>query len=492
MNQGVIYFNLGTKCILRLLVSLQSLRKHYAGAVAVLNAGEIEPWFEAEIIRLKALPISIPNTGEKALVQKAGVWRYTPFEHTLFLDADTIVCQPINAAFDAIAKHGFVVNHFSEWRTDGRKIASRIRAWKPAIGAAGVAKALAYGPAVNTGIHGYHFKHPMLPRWYELTRRGCQLNCTVRLVDELACQCLLPDHPQAGTLGNEWGASVRFGNPGAAVILHFHGQKHAGDWKACEYWKREYRELIATSPEAGRFGQGSELSDRRLDRWLAKTCNAQITIVTAVNPPYMHKLAANWPKWMADPELAKQKFIVFWNREKPKFLEGLPHVRLINWKFDIAGDNLRERMLSAFVFGAAEHVKTPYWMKLDCDATPTGKQWAWPEYQNADIIGHRCGYTKTKGQPGATRHFLNQLDAWWQAKTGEPPIFPADIPADTRYGHRRAASFCWIEKTANTRFIAELCGKRLPVPSHDTIACYVAERKNWKMQRQNMKRYFSP
>jgi hypothetical protein len=194
---------------------------------------------------------------------------------------------------------------------------------------------------------------------------------------------------------------------------------------------------------------------------------------------------------MQTPGIREQQFIVFWNRQRPVFLDGWRNVRLVNWKHDIAGDNLRERMLAAFVLGTAAEVKTAYWMKLDADAKPTGKAWAWPDYHAADIIGHRCGYTKTKGQPNATRHFLNQLDDWWQGVTGEPPKWP-EIPVGERAGHRRAASYCWIEKTANTQAIAALCGNRLPVPSHDSLECYVADRRGWVVKRQNMKVYFQP
>lgn len=489
MSRGVIYFNLGHKCQLRLLVSLYSLRKHYAGAVAVLNAGKPDKYFADEVARLGAELKEIPNTGEKALVQKAGVWRYSPFETTLFLDADTIICQPIDAAFEAIEKHGFVVNHFSGWQTDGRKIAGRIRAWLPAIGKDGVSRALRYGPAVNTGIHGYVKRHPMLPRWYELTRRGCDLGCTVRLVDELACQCLLPDYPEAGTLGEEWGASVRFGDWRKAVIMHYHGQKHAMDLPSCEPWKEAYWEYRNTSLLYDMLG--NELADRRLTRYLRKVVRRDLTIVTAVNPAYAEKLAKNWPAWMSMPGIREQKFIVFWNRQCPEWLKDWRNVRLINWKHDPAGDNIRERMLSAFILGTSAYVQTPYWMKLDADSKPTGKPWAWPDYTRADICGHRCGYTKTKGQPGATRHFLNQLDDWWEKLTDEPPVFPA-IPVDQKHGHKRAASFCWIEKTANTKLIADMCLDRLPVPSHDTVECYVGQRKGWKIERMNMKRYFTP
>jgi hypothetical protein len=198
---------------------------------------------------------------------------------------------------------------------------------------------------------------------------------------------------------------------------------------------------------------------------------------------------------MEDPELSNQQWIIFVNRmrlrdKRLKFLSGNPNVKLIKWKHQLSGDNIRERMLSAFVYGTAEHVHTEYWMKLDADSTPK-RAWEWPEYSKHVITGHRCGYTVSKAgnEPG---HFLNLLD---RHKGGEP-VYPPNISVK-RYGHKRLASYCWIEKTSFTRELAAWCGDKLPVPSHDTTACYYAQnvlgmRIGEEMNRMNMKRYFQP
>jgi len=147
-------------------------------------------------------------------------------------------------------------------------------------------------------------------------------------------------------------------------------------------------------------------------------------------------------------------------------------------------------MLSAFVFGAAEHVKTPVWMKLDADCTPVQKTFQWPAYASYGILGHKCGYTKTKGQANPPSHFLNQLDEWWRAETGEEPIFP--LIDGSRHRHKRIASFCWIEKTEHTRWMAEAFGDRLPVPSQDTCSWYCAVRRGLQWKRENMRTMFTP
>jgi len=53
MNEkGVIYYNRGTKCCLRMLVSIFSLRRHYKGPVTVMIEGEQDQWF---VDRVRAL-----------------------------------------------------------------------------------------------------------------------------------------------------------------------------------------------------------------------------------------------------------------------------------------------------------------------------------------------------------------------------------------------------------------------------------------------------
>lgn len=499
--RGIIYFNRGTKCRIRLLVSLYSLRKHYAGPVAVLIDSGDDEWFVSELLRLDAQIVDIPRGDNAALAAKSTMWKWTPFATSLFLDADTLVMADPSPLFDEIEKTGIMTYHFADWSTTGRKISKRIRAWKPATSEHDVNQALAYGPAVNTGIHGYVRGHPFLADWESLTHRGYAKNCTRRLVDELAWQMLLHRHP-CTVVGPEWGASVKFWDVGSAKIIHYHGSKHTLDLPACDPWKQTYREYRDGSPAAVELGKAG--GDRRFRRWLAADLppnplrRENLTIVTAVNPGYAAKLAANWPLWMQDPEIAAQRFILFVNR-RPKlpWAETPPNVTIVPWKFDAAGDNIRERMLSAFVFGVAEHVQTDYWMKLDCDATPTGVAWEWPDYENFAITGHRCGRTVTKGQVDPPKHFLNQLDDWWwQVRFNDgdhEAIFP-EIEG-RGHGHKRTASYCCIERTAFTQDLAATCnnmGGRLPVPSQDTTAWYVAHRTEQPIRRMNMRKWFSP
>ena len=518
-DRGVIYYNKGAKCRVRLLASLYSLRCHYGGPVSVLHEGRPARWFRREVERMGAKIKTIAvDTDISALTRKASLWRDTPYSTTLFLDADTIVRASIEPLFAAIEERGFMTYNFADWVTTGPKISKRIRAWEPVIGAEGVAKAMAYGKAVNTGIHGYVRDSPMLVPWENATRDGFAQNCTRIMVDELACQVLLPEHPHT-LVGPEWGRSPAHAYQSKGTkILHFHGDKHVQvDNPACDIWRAVYWEYRNTSPEYTRLGQPG--GDRRLRRYLnggtdgeteiPPSARKDITIVTAVNAGYMERFRHNWERWRLLPGIREQQFLVFWHGERPDWLDEHRNVRQVEWDFPAAGDNVRERMLSCFIFGTAEHVKTAYWLKLDADARSTGKAFEWPPYTGYAICGHKCGRTVTKGQdPPQPGHFLNQLDEWWHgeaacklmperarlaaqydhAVTVERDDFP-EIP-ERKHSHQRVASYCWTEETALTRAIAAACGDRLPIPSHDTLTWYVAWRLGLPILRRNMREWF--
>ena len=493
-TEGVLYYNTNTKCIVRLMVSIFALRKVYSGPCALIHDGpvkeDLRDFCQFHRVSIHEQPVAT----EYALVRKSQLWRVTPFQFSVFLDADTLPLASPQPLIDEAKRHGFVVHHFSNWQTTGGKISTRIRNWEPAIGKKEVKAALGYGAAINTGVFAFDRDAEILREWEQITRLGYERNCTRRLVDELAAQVLLHRYPHS-LVGPEWGCSGRFGgdvkNP---KIMHFHGSKHVMDDAGCDHWKAAYNELHDLFADRWPLMTRAN-GDKRFGRWYPiRKARPDITMVTAVNPDYIGKLEKNWAKWMKQPELSNQQWIVFANRLRVKdkrlaFLHSCPNVRVIKWGWPVAGDNVRERMLSAFVFGTAQHVTTPYWMKLDADSTPN-KKWVWPDYGNHVITGHRCSYTATKGGnvPG---HFLNHLD-----KHAGQQSFPPDI-STRNYRHKRLASYCWIERTEFTRQLAAWCGDRLPVPSHDTTACYFAQHVlgytiGEQMNRMNMREYFRP
>ena len=481
MNSGVLYYNMGTRLLVRLCVSIRSLRQVYDGPITVISSGKLPRWVRRTLAGLGARITAIDvGEGVSSRTAKASLWRYSPFGVTLFVDSDTVVLEDPTPLFEVIAEQQFVVTQFANWTTMGRRMAGRIRQWGAVLDEAGVAQALDYGPAVNTGVVGWRKDATILPAWEHTARLGWRYRCTRRMIDELACQVLLPAYPHH-VVDDRWNWSTSYGTAPQPAIIHYHGNKHAGDRPANRHWKDAYWALRNTSRWEAQMGRAQ--GDRSLGSYLQRTVHDDVTAVTVVNQRYADKLAANWPLWMETEGLREQRYVVFAvGRPDLGFLRPWRNVTVIPW--DQATDD-RARCLSTFVFGVAEHIHTPYWMKLDCDARPKGATFAWPAYHGSTITAHRWGYTKVKGDPNATRHWLNVLDAWW----GGEALFPAGLPVRRRHGHRRINSFCSIEKTEFTRRLAERCGQDLPVPSQDTTAWYAATRWGEPIQRVNMKKW---
>jgi hypothetical protein len=85
-SQCVLYFNRGTSCYIRLLVSIFSLRKHYSGPVKLMQQGPLHPEIGAVLASLQVEICSIPESTDAVLVTKASLWRHLEDDHAMFLD----------------------------------------------------------------------------------------------------------------------------------------------------------------------------------------------------------------------------------------------------------------------------------------------------------------------------------------------------------------------------------------------------------------------
>ena len=223
------------------------------------------------------------------------------------------------------------------------------------------------------------------------------------------------------------------------------------------------------------------------------------TVITACDGSYLDRLRRGWKAWTWDLNILSFPMILYYDPASTtpasfNFTEEHPDCRLIPWEFPIAGDNQRERMLSAFVFGPARDVLTPYWMKIDADVKTVGwtrdrnmrlYEESWKRYV---MVGQAWGYTRVKGDPGQTRHWVNVLDDWWKGLVAtealdldDAPMFNQQIGVAEKAKCPRLNSYVSMYQTEFTTKVAKFCGDRLPVPSQDTTMWYVAERmgKGW-------------
>jgi len=197
-----------------------------------------------------------------------------------------------------------------------------------------------------------------------------------------------------------------------------------------------------------------------------------------------------WKKWR--PEIWQNPMLVFvdtappprgescgWWRRKIERCIDHPNMQVIGWP-DVPGATQRHRMLSAFVYGAAEHVKTPYLLKLDTDTLclPCPPQSRWHQ----DWMDKRKNYCYVSGSWGYTRGIpmWRQLLEW--AKTvpefqGKPEVPGVIDEAKNAVRHQRIISFFFWAQTSFIKTVASLHpGPLMPIASQDTLCFYVATR----------------
>jgi hypothetical protein len=99
--RGVIYVAGGEEDVEPLLVSLSSLRRHWSGAVCVINAGDENPSLRLACARLGVAFRNVPEAEDPDLTfLQALPW--SPFEETVCLACATLVRAPMDWLFEAL------------------------------------------------------------------------------------------------------------------------------------------------------------------------------------------------------------------------------------------------------------------------------------------------------------------------------------------------------------------------------------------------------
>lgn len=251
-QNGVIYYNKGLKCIARLAVSIYSLRKLYPGRIRVVTDDDesslgcdilknICTTLDAELFITK---FPTPEGNKTALLNKTIINTKSPFEVSVFLDADTLIVGPIDELFMWGREHEFVVPQFHDWKTKG-KIGKRIKCWEHVFPDK-METALSFGPAINCGVYAWHKDSELMKHWWNQTMKGRDVH---RIPDETCLQVILPEYKHY-VAPSEFNASCRYGDPfrSNVRIIHYHGNKHCrmnGDkfLNASEAWYKAYLEL---------------------------------------------------------------------------------------------------------------------------------------------------------------------------------------------------------------------------------------------------------
>lgn len=253
MSSAVIYLNRGTRCYIRLVCSVFSLRKHYRGKVRVLQEGKPNPEFAALLDAHDVELNQIPVTNDHSFVAKASTWRHLIDDCSMFLDADTIVRKPVDQFLDWIKEHGLVTTWFHHWPTNRGPVAKRLSSWKKVVPPEQFEAALNFGKGINSGTLGMRRGFPMLEEYEKLTRRGYEAGVTMLGLDEIPLQLLLPENHHYMSDGT-WNTSGMFGNVDQARIVHYHGSRHCRlDNPHRWLWQQTYDEVVEAFPQYFEF-----------------------------------------------------------------------------------------------------------------------------------------------------------------------------------------------------------------------------------------------
>jgi len=270
-TRGITFFNIGKRCVLRLVVSIYSLRKYYTGTIGVLLweddeisktvVDALKP-FNVEIYWFKQTLSLKRNTGYAI---KPEVLHQSPYDITVFCDSDTLFKTSPECLFDFVDKHDLFLTPYLDWITTGSRIAKRIKSLRDIVPPEQIQQSLDYGTALNTGVVGYKKSatEAFFKEWIALTLKGSGRF----IIDEIACQCMCFHHKHT-LVGAEWNYSCREKDMNNAKIIHYHGRKHARPdrYASGNLWLDELNELEKT----GIIGADYLKSFIKWDRYVRK------------------------------------------------------------------------------------------------------------------------------------------------------------------------------------------------------------------------------
>lgn len=254
-DNGILYYNSGTKCLARLLTSVHSLRKVYDGKICILSTGEESSYACKSISKMyncmfKEVSNSL-NIKHDYWFEKSRMHLYTPFENTLFIDSDTIIQKDPSVLFDEIEKNDFIVPQFSSWTTKTKIIQKRLHKWDMIDIDLVNYTIQKNDPSVNVGVFGFNKKSLLMKNWFDFTIQ----NLDAVLPEESSCHLLLNLY-KGKIIDSKYNYSCKHDkkNIDDSIIIHYHGNKHcrldqngsllynAEKW--LEHWKEIYYKNI--------------------------------------------------------------------------------------------------------------------------------------------------------------------------------------------------------------------------------------------------------
>lgn len=243
------------------------------------------------------------------------------------------------------------------------------------------------------------------------------------------------------------------------------------------------------------------------------------SVVVGVDAHYFDKLILTYPTWLVcHPELQHLPTLVVYDRQQVReddprwqrledmraaiYQRGwdrrpetqkyeLDPIRRIPWAMTTPGITQRELMLTG-ILRAVEHVRTPWYLKLDADTFATARtgfyydSWFRPDVA---FVASPWGYTK----PAGTIARMNAWAAGIPELAGLPDVAANSVVlanGKSKDVHPRMASWVQFGNTEWCRQASRLCTtERLPFPSQDTYLSYVQARTRAKWLAVKFRHY---
>ena len=251
-SHGVVYLLTGPAHAARLVTSLWSLRQYYDGPVTVFTSHPVSHEIgrlctQDGRLQVEHRTIRPLDRRNGSYLLKLAIPRQSPYERTVFLDADTLVVGNISDLFSSLDDHDLALTQFADWNSTTSVVRQRIESWhrvrqnyfddaswKQLLGAA-----LKAHPAINVGVFGFRRGVPALELWRQLGWIGRK----TFICDEIAMQIMLPQL-DSRILDCRFNCSPVFAKAQNDVrVWHFHGDRHMSAGRAL--WWPAYQDALA-------------------------------------------------------------------------------------------------------------------------------------------------------------------------------------------------------------------------------------------------------
>lgn len=161
MSNGFLYIAWGDYDRRLLLRSIDSVRRHSDEPIALATDRE-----SLGIVSEVDYVLALPDNWSGSLLSKAAMYDLSPFDHTFFLDIDTVVLHDLSFGWDMAEKHGIAMCIAP---------ASHFGSYYDVVHAGGASKSESAIPVYNTGVILFSKSDAVsevFRRWEEINLQG--------------------------------------------------------------------------------------------------------------------------------------------------------------------------------------------------------------------------------------------------------------------------------------------------------------------------------